>query len=81
MRLAFSTGDVQRKSFASLCRFARDYGMDGIEIWDASLERKQHTDSVLRSEMASEARIIQRNNNVEVCALSYPDAVESVLKT
>ena len=77
MRLAFSTADVQRKSFASLCRFARDYGMDGIEIWDASLERKQHTDSVLRSEMASEARIIQRNNNVEVCALSYPDAVES----
>ena len=76
MRLAFSTGDVQRKSFASLCRFARDYGMDGIEIWDASLERKQHTDSVLRSEMASEARIIQRNNNVEVCALSYPDSVE-----
>ena len=76
MRLAFSSRDIQRNSFSSLCRFARDYGMDGIEIWDASQERKQHTDSVLRSEMASEARIIQRNNNVEVCALSYPYPVE-----
>ena len=76
MRLAFSTRDVQRNSFSSLCRFARDYGMDGFEIWDASEERKHHTDSVLRSEMASEARILQRNNKVEVCALSYPDSVE-----
>ena len=81
MRLAFSTRDVQRNSFSSLCRFARDYGMDGFEIWDASEERKLHTDSVLRSEMASEARILQRNNNVEVCALSYPDSVEDASVT
>ena len=81
MRLAFSTRDVRRNSFSSLCRFARDYGMDGFEIWDASEERKQHTDSVLRSEMASEARILQRNNNVEVCALSYPDSVEDASVT
>ena len=77
MRLAFSTRDVQRKSFSSLCRFAQDYGMDGFEIWDAAEERKRHPDSVLRSEMASEARSIQRNNGIEVCALSYPDPVEN----
>lgn len=76
MRLAFSTRDVQRKSFSSLCKFAQDYGMDGFEIWDAAEERKRHPDSVLRSEMASEARSIQRNNGIEVCALSYPEPVE-----
>ena len=77
MKIAFSTRDVQRPTFSSLCRFAREYGMNGIEIWDASEERKNHPDSVLRAEMASEARSLQRNNSVEVCALSYPLAVES----
>ena len=77
MKIAFSTRDVQRPSFSSLCRFAADYGMDGIEIWDAVEERRSHSDSVLRAEMVSEARILQRNNFVEVCALSYPLAVES----
>lgn len=77
MRLAFSTKDVQRKSFSSLCCFAQDYGMDGFEIWNAAEERKRHSDSVLRSEMASEARSIQRNNGIEVCALSYPEPVEN----
>ena len=77
MKIAFSTRDVQRPSFSSLCRFAADYGMDGIEIWDAVEERKSHADSVLRAEMVSEARSLQRNNSVEVCALSYPLAVES----
>ncbi|MBO4424859.1 MAG: AMP-binding protein, partial [Spirochaetales bacterium] len=77
MKLAFSTRNVSRSSFASLCRLACDYGMNGFEIWDAVSERKSHSDSVLRSEMISEGRIILRNNSVEVCALSYPEPIES----
>ena len=77
MKLAFSTRNVSRSSFAGLCRLACDYGMNGFEIWDAVSERKSHSDSVLRSEMISEGRIILRNNSVEVCALSYPESIES----
>ncbi len=77
MKLAFSTRNVSRTSFKGLCRLASDYGMDGFEIWDAVAERKSHSDSVLRSEMMSEGRILLRNNDVEVCALSFPEAVES----
>ena len=77
MKLAFSTRNVSRSSFAGLCRLACDYGMNGFEIWDAVSERKSHSDSVLRSEMISEGRIILRNNSVEVCALSYPEPIES----
>ena len=77
MKIAFSTRDVQRPSFSSLCRFAADYGMDGIEIWNASEERQSHSDSILRAEMVSEARNKLRNNRIEVCALTYPLDVES----
>ena len=51
--------------------------MDGFEIWDAAAERQSHSDSVLRSEMMSEGRILLRNNNVEVCALAFPVAIDS----
>jgi len=77
MRLAFSTRNVERRSFAALCRMAGDYGMNGFEIWDADAERRSHSDSVLRAEMVSEGRILLRNNNVEVCALNYPTPIES----
>ncbi len=77
MKLAFSTRNVDRSSFKSLCRFAGEYGMDGFEIWDAMGERKKHQDSVLRSEKMSEGRSLLRNNGVEVCALACPTPVES----
>ena len=77
MRLAFSTRNVSRRSFAALCRMAGDYGMNGFEIWDADAERRSHSDSVLRAEMVSEGRILLRNSNVEVCALNYPAPIES----
>ena len=77
MRLAFSTRNVERRSFEALCRMAGDYGMNGFEIWDADAERRSHSDSVLRAEMVSEGRILLRNNNVQVCALNYPTPIES----
>ncbi len=75
MKIAFSTRNVDKSTFAGLCRFAGEYGMDGFEIWDAVSERKRHGDSVLRSEMASEAKIVQRNNSVSVSAITLPEAV------
>ena len=77
MKLAFSTRNVALRSFAGLCGMAGDYGMDGFEIWDAVAERKSHSDSVLRAETMSEAKILLLNNNVEVSALNYPEALES----
>lgn len=75
MKIAFSTRNVDRPSFAGLCRFASEYGMDGFEIWDAIAERRRHADSVLRSEMVSEGKILQRNNGVEVSAITFPTPV------
>ena len=76
MKLSFSTKDVDRPSFASFCRLAADYGMDGFEIWDAVNERKSHSDSILRSENASDGRSLLMNNGVEICAISYPSYVD-----
>ena len=77
MKLSFSTKNVRCQSFSSLCRFAHDYGMAGIEIWDAFSERKAHEDSILRSDKVSEARSLLRSNDVEISALTYPVPVES----
>ena len=40
MKLSFSTKDVKKPSFLSLCRMASEYGLDGFEIYDALEERK-----------------------------------------
>ena len=77
MKLSFSTRHIDRPSFASLCRLAADYGMDGFEIWDALDERKRHEDSVLRTEKISEGRSLLTNNDVEVSAISYPTYVDT----
>ena len=77
MKLAFSTRNVVLRSFKGLCAMAGDYGMAGFEIWDAVAERKSHSDSVLRAETLSEAKIFLLNNNVEVSALNFPKALES----
>ena len=36
MKLSFSTKDVDRPDFSSLCRLAGEYGLDGFEIWQTS---------------------------------------------
>ena len=75
MKLSFSTKDVNRPSFLELCRLAYDYGCAGFELYDAPAERLSHTDSILRTEKAPDARRWLYNRNLEIAALSCPEAV------
>ena len=76
MKLVFSTENVERSSFLELCRFAFDYGYAGFEIHDALTERRRHGDSVLRAEVASDAKRKLHNRGLAVSALTVPAALE-----
>ena len=76
MKLTFSTKNVTRPSFIDTCRYAYDYGYAGFEIYDAINERKQHYDSILRSERTADSKRKLVNRSLEVSALVYPYALE-----
>lgn len=75
MKLAFSTGDIKTDSFKELCDTAVDYGFDGVEIFDASGERRAHGDSVLKSASNEEGRRKLINRRLDITALTYPNFV------
>ena len=77
MKLTFSTKHVNRTSFLDTCRYAYDYGFAGFEIYDALKERKQHHDSILRSDRTSDSKRKLVNRNLAVSALVYPCPIES----
>ncbi|MBE6688311.1 MAG: AMP-dependent synthetase [Ruminococcaceae bacterium] len=77
MKLTFSTKHVNRTSFLETCKFAYDYGFAGFEIYDAIKERKQHYDSILRSDRVSDSKRKLVNRNLNVSALVYPYELES----
>lgn len=76
MKKVFSTRDIERNSFLSLCRMAYDYGFSGFEIYDAELERRSHRDSILRNDNVSDAKRKLNNRGLNVSALVFPKAVE-----
>ena len=77
MKLTFSTKYVNRPTFLELCQYAYEYGFSGFEIYDAIKERKQHCDSVLRSDRVADAKRKLRNRSLSVSALVYPHSVDS----
>lgn len=77
MKLAFSTQNVKRNSFLSLCKFAYDYGYAGFEIYDAETERKIHSDSILKTNSSSDAKRKLHNRCLSVSALTYPVPLDS----
>ncbi len=81
MKLTFSTKYVNRPTFLDLCQYAYDYGFSGVEIYDAIKERKQHYDSVLRSDRVADAKRKLRNRSLSVSALVYPHSVDSAEAT
>ncbi len=77
MKIVFSTKNVSRASFLDLCRYAYDYGYSGFEIYDAVKERKQHYDSILRSERTADSKRKLLNRGLNVSALHYPYSIDS----
>ncbi len=76
MKIVFSTKNVSRASFLDLCRYAYDYGYTGFEIYDAVKERKQHADSILRSDRTADAKRKLLNRGLVVSALTFPFSLE-----
>ena len=76
MKIVFSTKNVRRASFLDLCRYAYDYGYAGFELYDAARERKNHYDSILRSDRTADAKRKLVNRNLSVSALHVPYSVE-----
>ena len=77
MKITFSTKHVARASFLDTCKFAYDYGYTGFEIYDAVKERKQHHDSILRSDRVPDSKRKLVNRNLAVTALVYPYSIET----
>ena len=77
MKITFSTKHVSRASFLDTCKFAYDYGYAGFEIYDAVKERKQHHDSILRSDRVPDSKRKLVNRNLAVSALVYPYSIET----
>ena len=77
MKITFSTKHVSRASFLDTCRYAYDYGYAGFEIYDAVKERKQHHDSILRSDRVPDSKRKLVNRNLAVSALVYPYSIET----
>ncbi len=76
MKIAFSTKHVSRASFLDTCQYAYDYGYAGFEIYDAVKERKQHHDSILRSDRVPDSKRKLVNRNLSVSALVYPYSID-----
>ncbi len=77
MKLVFSTKNVTRATFIDTCRYAYDYGYAGFEIYDAIKERKQHYDSVLRSDRTADSKRKLINRQLAVSALHYPHSLHT----
>jgi len=76
MKIAFSTKDVSAQSFLQVCNIADEYGFAGFEIYDAENERRTHSDSILKSLSAADAKRKLRNRGIEVPALAYPTPLD-----
>ncbi len=77
MKITFSTKHVNRASFLDTCNYAYDYGYAGFEIYDAIQERKQHHDSILRTDRVPDSKRKLVNRGLAVSALVYPCSIES----
>ena len=72
MKIVFSTRDHEETSFLDLCKFAKFYGCDGFEIYDAKRERRAHADSIFRSNVTADSRRKLLNRDLCIGALSFP---------
>ncbi len=75
MKFSFSDNLVTSRSFIELCNIAQDYGYDGIEIFDAKIEKQSHADSIFRSSVTADAKRKLVNRHIEIPVISYPQKI------
>ena len=79
MKLAFSTKHVLCASFIDLCNKVKEYGFDGVEIYDAKKEKAQHSDSIFHSSNTAGAKRKLVNRHIGISAIAYPNKINSAL--
>ena len=77
MKLSFSDKLVCSGSFIELCNIAKDYGFDGVEIFDAQAEKKNHQDSIFRSSVTADAKRKLVNRHVVIPVLNFPKQINA----
>jgi fatty-acyl-CoA synthase len=77
MKLSFSDKFVKSNSFLHLCNIVKDYGYEGVEVFDAKSELIEHNDSIFRPSITGDAKRKLINRHIAISVLNYPNAIES----
>ena len=75
MKLSFSTADVVKGSFTSICDTALNYGFSGFEIYDIDADNVNGSDSIFNSIAAAGAKRKLVNRHITVSALYFPEEI------
>ena len=78
MKYSFSDKIINCTSFVELCNVAKDYGFDGIEIFDAEREKSVHADSIFRSSVTVDAKRKLVNRHIEIPVLECPEVINDL---
>ena len=75
MKFSFSDKFVNSSSFLDLCNIAKNYGFDGVEIFDAVKEKEEHADSIFRSSVTADAKRKLINRHISIPVISFPEDI------
>ncbi len=77
MKLSFSDKFVNANSFLHLCNVVKNYGYDGVEVFDAKNELIKHSDSIFRASVTGDAKRKLVNRHIAISVLNYPKFIEN----
>ena len=75
MKFSFSDKYVNAPSFIELCNTAKNYGFDGVEIFDAENEKSLHKDSIFRTSVTVDAKRKLVNRHISIPVLSCREKI------
>ncbi len=76
MKLSFSTRDVKRPTFLSLCNTAAEYGYTGIELSGADVTVSPQADGLWGGDRVGAKRKL-RNRRLEICAIACEEEIRA----
>ncbi len=77
MKFSFSDKYVNAPSFIELCNTAKNYGFEGVEIFDAEKEKSLHKDSIFRRSVTVDAKRKLVNRHISIPVLSCVEKISS----
>ncbi len=80
MKFSFPDNFVNASSFIELCNYAQNYGFHGFEISNAREEKTAHTDSIFRSDVATDAKRKLVNRHIEIPVINFPYVIDKEIE-